>query len=103
MGTVDPWTIATSYAHCPARTPVQHLQAIVVDIAPAEQDLPYETQHFPETKNISQKLPAVTNNQMVSVSAAEVPPTPRGAHDWIKCKWGKLAGWLSCPGCGGIL
>ena len=43
MGTVDPWTIATSYAHCPARTPVQHLQAIVVDIEPAEQDLPYET------------------------------------------------------------
>ena len=46
MGTVDPWTIAMSYAHCPACIPVEHLQAIVVDIE-AEEDLPYETDISP--------------------------------------------------------
>ena len=34
----------------------------------------------------------VSDKERVSASALGVPPTPRGAADWIKCKWGKLAG-----------
>ena len=56
---------------------------------------------FPGNKKYFPKV--TSSHQQSDGVCAEVPPTPRGAHDWIKCKWSKLAGWLSCPGCRGIL